>query len=139
MVGPLAGPTMPGRSWHRDGVKDRLQLGAVVALAAGEDHAQRPATPVAAKMDLGGQPTPGSVKRLGRVMRDSLLRRRVRGACACPPCAGGAARAGGAVDRHLANAWALRRRRGLLYRVRDVYRAAGALICLGRWLHRVPT
>jgi hypothetical protein len=40
---------------------------------------------------------------------------------------------------HLANAWALRRWRGLLYRVQDVYRAAGALICLGRWLHRVPT
>jgi hypothetical protein len=40
---------------------------------------------------------------------------------------------------HLANAWALRRRRGLLYRLRGVYRAAGALICLGRWLHRVPT
>jgi hypothetical protein len=40
---------------------------------------------------------------------------------------------------HLANAWALRRWRGLLYRVRDVYRAAGALICLGRWLQRVPT
>jgi hypothetical protein len=40
---------------------------------------------------------------------------------------------------HLANAWALRRWRGLLCRVRDVYRAAGALICLGRWLHRVPT
>jgi hypothetical protein len=40
---------------------------------------------------------------------------------------------------HLANAWALRRWRGLLYRVRDVYRAAGALICLGRWLHRIPT
>jgi hypothetical protein len=39
----------------------------------------------------------------------------------------------------LANAWALRRWRGLLYRVRDVDRAAGALICLGRWLHRVPT
>jgi DDE superfamily endonuclease len=39
---------------------------------------------------------------------------------------------------HLAGAWALRRWRGLLYRVRDVYRAAGALICLGRWLHRVP-
>src|SRR4029453_2694505 len=36
---------------------------------------------------------------------------------------------------HLAGAWALRRWRGLLYRVRDVYRAAGALICLGRWLH----
>jgi len=40
---------------------------------------------------------------------------------------------------HLANAWALRRWRGLLYRVRDVYRAAGALVCLGRWLYRVPT
>ena len=40
---------------------------------------------------------------------------------------------------HLANAWALRRWRGLLYRVRDVFRATGALICLGRWLHRVPT
>jgi hypothetical protein len=39
---------------------------------------------------------------------------------------------------HLANAWALRRWRGLLWRVRDVFRAAGALICLGRWLHRVP-
>jgi DDE superfamily endonuclease len=40
---------------------------------------------------------------------------------------------------HLANAWALRCWRGLLYRVRDVFRAAGALVCLGRWLHRVPT
>jgi hypothetical protein len=40
---------------------------------------------------------------------------------------------------HLANAWALRRWRGLLYRVRDIYRAAGALVCLGRWLHRIPT
>ena len=40
---------------------------------------------------------------------------------------------------HLANAWALRRWRELLDRVREVYRAAGVLICLGRWLHRVPT
>jgi hypothetical protein len=40
---------------------------------------------------------------------------------------------------HLANAWALRRWRGLLYRVRAVYRAAGALVCLGRWLRRIPT
>jgi hypothetical protein len=38
---------------------------------------------------------------------------------------------------HLANAWALRRWRGLLYRVQAVFRAAGALVCLGRWLHRV--
>jgi hypothetical protein len=40
---------------------------------------------------------------------------------------------------HLANAWTLRRWRGLLYRVRDVFRAATALICLGRWIHRIPT
>ena len=40
---------------------------------------------------------------------------------------------------HLANAWALRRWRGLLYRVRDVFRAAAALTCLGRWLHRIAT
>jgi len=40
---------------------------------------------------------------------------------------------------HLANAWSLRRWRGLLYRVRDVFRAAAALVSLGRWLHRLPT
>jgi len=40
---------------------------------------------------------------------------------------------------HLADAWSLRRRRGLLYRGRDVFRAAGALVCLGRWVHRVST
>jgi hypothetical protein len=42
------------------------------------------------------------------------------------------------VIAHLANAWSLRRWRGLLYRVRDVFRAAAALVCLGGWLHRVP-
>ena len=40
---------------------------------------------------------------------------------------------------HLANTWALRRWQGLLYRARDVFRAAGALIYLRRWLHRIPT
>jgi hypothetical protein len=40
---------------------------------------------------------------------------------------------------HLANAWALRRRCGPLYRVRDVFGVAGVLICLCRWLHPVPT
>jgi hypothetical protein len=39
---------------------------------------------------------------------------------------------------HLASAWSLRRWRGLLYRVRAVYRATAALISLGRWLHRIP-
>jgi len=40
---------------------------------------------------------------------------------------------------HLAHAWSLRRWRGLLDRVRYVFRAAGTLVCLCRWLHRVPT
>jgi DDE superfamily endonuclease len=40
---------------------------------------------------------------------------------------------------HLADAWSLRRWRGRFCRVRSVFRAAGALVCLGRWLHRVPT
>jgi hypothetical protein len=39
---------------------------------------------------------------------------------------------------HLGNAWSLRRWRGLLFRVRDVFRAAAALVSLGRWLHRLP-
>ena len=39
---------------------------------------------------------------------------------------------------HFANAWALRHWRGLLHRVRDVFRAADALVGLCRWLHRVP-
>jgi hypothetical protein len=30
---------------------------------------------------------------------------------------------------HLAGAWALRRWRGLLYPLREVFRAAGALVC----------
>ena len=38
----------------------------------------------------------------------------------------------------LANAWSLRRWRELLYRVRDLFQAAGALICLGRWRYGVP-
>jgi DDE superfamily endonuclease len=54
------------------------------------------------------------------------------------PPAGEAARLVEQAIAHLAGAWALRRWRVLLYRVRDVYRAAGALVCLGRWLHRVP-
>jgi DDE superfamily endonuclease len=40
---------------------------------------------------------------------------------------------------HLANAWSLRTWRGRFYRLRDVFGAAAALVCLGRWLHRVPT
>jgi hypothetical protein len=40
---------------------------------------------------------------------------------------------------HLANAWSLRTWPGRFYRLRDIFGAAAALVCLGRWLHRVPT
>jgi site-specific DNA recombinase len=73
VVGPLAGPAPPRRPRHGNGVKDWLQLGAVVPLAGSEDHAQRPATPVAAEVDLGGQPAPGPAERLGLVMDDPPL------------------------------------------------------------------
>jgi hypothetical protein len=40
---------------------------------------------------------------------------------------------------HVTNAWSLRRCRGLLARVQNVFRAAAGLISLSRWLHRIPT
>jgi len=40
---------------------------------------------------------------------------------------------------HLANAWSLRRWRGQLDRLRDDFRAAGALVRLGRWRIGSPT
>lgn len=51
-----------------------------------------------------------------------------------PGCAPGGAGDRASGQRVDAAGW-----RGLLYRVRDVYRAAAALICLGRWIHRIPT
>ena len=73
VVGSLARPTPPTRSWHSNGVKDRFQLGAVVPLAGGEDHAQWSAAPVTAEVDLGGQPAPGPAERLGLVTVEPLL------------------------------------------------------------------
>src|SRR5919109_3353912 len=80
------GPAPPRGPWHRDGVQDRFELGAVVALARGEHHTQRPTTPVAAEVDLGGQPAPGPAERLERVMADPLLRS-TRPACLRAPAA----------------------------------------------------
>ena len=73
VVGALSGPAPPRRPRHADAVQDGLQLGAVVALPRREHHAQRPTLAVAAKLQLGGQPTPGPAKRLDRVMDDPLL------------------------------------------------------------------
>jgi hypothetical protein len=87
VVGPLAGPAPPTGTGHRDRVKDRFELGAVVPLTRGADHAQRPAAAVAAQVDLGGQPAPGPAERLDRVVRDPLLRSlrvaRLRAPAAC--------------------------------------------------------
>src|SRR5919108_468347 len=57
-----------------------------VALGRGEHHTQRPTTPVAAEVDLGGQPAPGPAERLERVMADPLLRS-TRPACLRAPAA----------------------------------------------------
>jgi hypothetical protein len=55
------------------------------------------------------------------------------------PLPGRATRAGGAVDRPPGQRLVAAPLRGRFYRLRDLFRAAAALICLGRWLHRVPT
>jgi hypothetical protein len=95
---------------------------------------------VASLLDRG-IPGPGqgsrALARAGRRPQDQ--RPGQRRAAGVQSLAGGAARAGEQSIGHLANAWALRRWRGLLYRVRDVFRAAGALACHGRWRYRVPT
>jgi DDE superfamily endonuclease len=61
-----------------------------------------------------------------------------REAAGLQPPAGGAAGAGGARDRASRERLVAAALAGLLSRVRDVFRATGALICLGHWLHRVP-
>ena len=73
MLGALAGSTSSGGPGDADGVQDGCKLGAVVALAWGEDHAQGPAAAVAGQVNFGGQPTPGPAERLDLVMRDPLF------------------------------------------------------------------
>jgi hypothetical protein len=70
VVGPLAGAAPSCGPRHADRVQDRLELVAVVPLAGREHHAQRPAAAVAAKMDIGGQPAPGTPERLGLAQDD---------------------------------------------------------------------
>jgi hypothetical protein len=52
MIGPLARPAPAAGAGQRDRIQDRLELGAVVALPRGEDHAKRPAAAVAAQWIL---------------------------------------------------------------------------------------
>jgi hypothetical protein len=59
----LAGPTRPWAG-DPDSVQQQLQLGALMPLASGDQHGQRPAAAVAGQMQLGGQPTPATAQRL---------------------------------------------------------------------------
>jgi len=62
-----------------------------------------------------------------------------RRAAGVQPLPGWAACAGGAVDRPSRQRLGAAPLARAAVPARDVFRAAGALVCLGRWLHRVPT
>ena len=59
-----SGPARPARPWDPDGVQQRPQLGALVALASGDQHPQWPPAAVAGKVELGGQPTAAAAQGL---------------------------------------------------------------------------
>ena len=52
----LARPSCPAWAGDSDGVQQRLQLGALVALAGGDQHPQRAPAAIAGEMELGGEP-----------------------------------------------------------------------------------
>jgi hypothetical protein len=54
---PLAGPTQPAGARDPDGIQQRLELGALMALSGGDHHPKRPPAAIAGQMELGGQPT----------------------------------------------------------------------------------
>jgi hypothetical protein len=55
----LAGPTRP-RPGHPNRIEQRFQLGALMALASGDQYGQRTAAAITGQMDLGGEPTPAA-------------------------------------------------------------------------------
>jgi hypothetical protein len=54
----------PTRPWHPDGIQQRLQLGALMALPRREGDRQRPPFAVHGQVQLGGQPAPAVPQRL---------------------------------------------------------------------------
>jgi hypothetical protein len=54
------GPGTADRTAHLHPLQDRNELRAVTGLAGREDERQRAAAPVGRKMDLAGQPAPGT-------------------------------------------------------------------------------
>jgi hypothetical protein len=53
-----ARPTQPAWAGHPDGVQQRPELGALMTLAGGEEHPQRPPATITSQMDLGREPAP---------------------------------------------------------------------------------
>ncbi len=57
---PFTGPPQPAWARDPDGVQQRLKLGALVALAGGDQYGQRPPTAIAGQVDLGREPAPAA-------------------------------------------------------------------------------
>ena len=68
---PFAGPPRPARPRHPDGIQQRLQLGALMALAGGDQHGQGPPAAITGQMELGRQPTAATPQCLVQIDRGS--------------------------------------------------------------------
>ena len=60
----FARPPCPAWAGDSDGVQERLQLGALVALAGGDQHPQRPPAAIAGEMQLGREPASATAQYL---------------------------------------------------------------------------
>ena len=73
VVRALAWPATPARSCDGDGVQQGLKLGALMALAGGDQQRQWSAVAVHGEMDLGREPTPASPQRFTTGRFDRLV------------------------------------------------------------------
>ena len=69
----LAGPAPPAWACDSDGVQEGLELGALMALARGDQQRQWSAVAVPGEMDLGREPTPASPQRFTTGRFDRLV------------------------------------------------------------------
>jgi hypothetical protein len=73
VVRALAWTATPARSCDGDGVQQGLKLGALMALARGDQQRQWSAVAVPGEMDLGREPTPASPQRFTTGRFDRLV------------------------------------------------------------------
>jgi hypothetical protein len=83
VIGSLPQPPSPPQARHADGVEDRLQLSAVVALPRREHDRERPPLPIASQVQHGSPAATAASKTLVQRPLDTLLA--VSGAW-LPPC-----------------------------------------------------